>query len=67
MAPPKDSEAILKQFREGLVQQELIHDGDSIGTDDETLLYAPPFLAPVCGGSLTLHDAAAFCAPGSGT
>ncbi|OJT03883.1 Sec14 cytosolic factor [Trametes pubescens] len=38
MAPPKDSEAILKQFREGLVEQDLIHDGDSIGTDDETLL-----------------------------
>lgn len=67
MAPPKDSEAILKQFREGLVQQELIHDGDSIGTDDETLLYAPPFLAPVCGESLTVHDTAAFCARGSGT
>ncbi|KAI0354930.1 CRAL/TRIO domain-containing protein [Trametes cingulata] len=38
MAPPKDKEAILNQFREALVQQDLIHDGDSIGTDDETLL-----------------------------
>ena len=39
MAPPKDKEAILKQFRETLQQQDLIHDGDSIGTDDDTLLY----------------------------
>ncbi len=67
MAPPKDSEAILKQFREGLVEQDLIHDGDSIGTDDETLLYVPPFLALADGESLTVHDVAAFCAHGNGT
>ncbi len=29
----------MKQFREELVKEDLLHDGDSIGTDDETLLY----------------------------
>jgi len=38
MAPPKDEDTILKQFREQLTQEGLIHDGDSIGTDDRTLL-----------------------------
>ncbi|KAI0372119.1 CRAL/TRIO domain-containing protein [Pilatotrama ljubarskyi] len=38
MAPPKGKESILQQFRESLVDQDLVHDGDSIGTDDETLL-----------------------------
>ncbi|KAH9854652.1 CRAL/TRIO domain-containing protein [Lenzites betulinus] len=38
MAPPKDKEALLAQFREELIQQDLIHDGDTIGTDDDTLL-----------------------------
>ncbi|KAH9891614.1 CRAL/TRIO domain-containing protein [Cubamyces lactineus] len=35
---PRDKAAILKQFRETLQQQGLIHDGDTIGTDDDTLL-----------------------------
>ncbi|KAI0699119.1 CRAL-TRIO domain-containing protein [Cytidiella melzeri] len=35
---PKDVSAILKQFRQELVEGDLLHDGDSIGTDDETLL-----------------------------
>ncbi|KAI0345752.1 CRAL/TRIO domain-containing protein [Trametopsis cervina] len=34
---PEDQAKILKQFREALVKEDL-HDGDSIGTDDETLL-----------------------------
>ncbi|KAI0822248.1 CRAL/TRIO domain-containing protein [Trametes gibbosa] len=38
MAPPKNQEALLAQFREELVQQDLIHEGDTIGTDDDTLL-----------------------------
>ncbi|KAJ2966338.1 hypothetical protein NUW54_g13838 [Trametes sanguinea] len=41
---PKDKEAILKEFRETLVKQDLIHEGDTIGTDDDTLLYAHPSL-----------------------
>lgn len=36
---PKDKDAILKQFREQLAQQDLLLDGDTIGTDDATLLY----------------------------
>ncbi|KAI1789591.1 CRAL/TRIO domain-containing protein [Ganoderma leucocontextum] len=35
---PKDQHVGLKEFREQLVHHELIHDGDTIGTDDETLL-----------------------------
>jgi hypothetical protein len=35
---PKDEGAVLKQFREELVQEDMLHEGDSIGTDDETLL-----------------------------
>ncbi|KAM5535060.1 hypothetical protein V8D89_011288 [Ganoderma adspersum] len=35
---PKDQRVGLKEFREQLVQHDLIHDGDTIGTDDETLL-----------------------------
>ena len=35
---PKDQRVGLKEFREQLVEHELIHDGDTIGTDDETLL-----------------------------
>ncbi|KAI9058320.1 CRAL/TRIO domain-containing protein [Trametes sanguinea] len=35
---PKDTTAILKEFRETLVKQDLIHEGDTIGTDDDTLL-----------------------------
>ncbi|KAH9950542.1 CRAL/TRIO domain-containing protein [Amylocystis lapponica] len=38
MAKSKDHDQILHQFREQLVQQDLIHDGDTIGTDDATLL-----------------------------
>ncbi|KAI0632089.1 CRAL/TRIO domain-containing protein [Trametes polyzona] len=38
MAPSQDKAAVLKQFREELANQNLIHDGDTIGTDDETLL-----------------------------
>jgi len=40
MAPDKDKQAeILNQFREHLGEQDLIHDGDTIGTDNATLLY----------------------------
>lgn len=43
MAPPskEKQQEILKQFRAGLEKQDLIHDGDTIGTDDATLLYVP--------------------------
>lgn len=34
---PKEDE-ILQNFRSALVAEDLLHDGDSIGTDDETLL-----------------------------
>lgn len=34
-----NNQAVLEQFRAELEKQDLIHDGDSIGTDDETLLY----------------------------
>lgn len=30
---------ILAQFREQLVNEDILHDGDTIGTDDDTLLY----------------------------
>lgn len=41
MIPPKEKqEEVLEQFREQLEQRDLIHDGDTIGTDDATLLYA---------------------------
>lgn len=33
-----ETTAILKTFREQLYAEEIIHDDDSIGTDDETLL-----------------------------
>ena len=36
---PKDEAAILAQFREELTKEDLLHEGDSMGTDDETLLY----------------------------
>ena len=40
MAPPRqDKDAIVKEFRQELEQHGLIHDGDTIGTDDETLSY----------------------------
>ena len=40
MVPAKEKqEEILKQFREQLEQRDLIHEGDTIGTDDATLLY----------------------------
>lgn len=35
---PKDEAALVKQFREELVEEDLLHDGDSVGTDDATLL-----------------------------
>ncbi|KAH9933105.1 CRAL/TRIO domain-containing protein [Epithele typhae] len=38
MPAPKGKEAVLQEFRDELVQQGLLHDGDTIGTDDETLL-----------------------------
>ncbi|OBZ71313.1 Sec14 cytosolic factor [Grifola frondosa] len=34
----KDKETVLQQFRDELVKQDLLHEGDSIGVDDETLL-----------------------------
>jgi hypothetical protein len=36
---PKDQGALLKQFRDELTKENLLHEGDSIGTDDATLLY----------------------------
>ena len=39
MPPPRDKDVLLKEFREELVREDAIHDGDSIGTDDETLSY----------------------------
>ena len=67
MAPPKDKEAILKQFRETLQEQDLIHDGDTIGTDDDTLLCVQPPLTlcsqPDVGGS----HAVVSCARASST
>ncbi|EKM51488.1 uncharacterized protein PHACADRAFT_261650 [Phanerochaete carnosa HHB-10118-sp] len=36
--PPKDQGALVKQFREELTKEDLLHEGDSIGTDDHTLL-----------------------------
>lgn len=38
MATENDHDALLAQFRQRLVEQDLIHDGDTIGTDDATLL-----------------------------
>lgn len=38
MSPKDQHRAGLKEFREQLVQHDLICDGDTIGTDDETLL-----------------------------
>ena len=35
---PRDEAALVKQFREELVKEDLLHDGDSIGTEDATLL-----------------------------
>lgn len=35
---PKDQDALLKQFREELTKEGLLHEGDSIGTDDRTLM-----------------------------
>ena len=32
-------EATLKQFREELYAEGILHDGDTIGTNDDTLLY----------------------------
>jgi len=34
----KDTEKILHTFRKELFDEEILHDGDSLGTDDETLL-----------------------------
>ena len=39
-----DQQHVLEQFRETLELRDLIHEGDTIGTDDPTLLYA--VLAP---------------------
>lgn len=36
---PKDHDAVLRQLREELVKEDLLHDGDSIGTEDYVLLY----------------------------
>lgn len=33
---------ILKQFRNILTEEDILHDGDTIGTDDGTLLYVSP-------------------------
>ena len=33
-----EHEAVLKQFKEELVKEGLLHEDDSIGTDDHTLL-----------------------------
>lgn len=34
----KDRTETLQQFRAALIEQDLIHDADAIGTDDHTLL-----------------------------
>jgi hypothetical protein len=33
----------LETFRRELFNEGILHDGDTIGTDDETLMYARPF------------------------
>lgn len=40
MSPPskEKQDALLEQFRRHLEQEDLIHEGDTIGTDDATLL-----------------------------
>lgn len=39
MAPSvTEKQTTLKEFRKELVQDGVLHEGDSIGTDDETLL-----------------------------
>ncbi|KAJ3571562.1 hypothetical protein NP233_g3671 [Leucocoprinus birnbaumii] len=38
MTKPVPQKTILERFRKELVADDLLHDGDSIGTDDETLL-----------------------------
>lgn len=44
VVPKEKQDDILKQFREQLEQRDLIHDGDTIGTDDATLLYVLGFI-----------------------
>lgn len=39
MSPAKgDKQQVLAEFRRQLVEEDIIHDGDTIGTDDDTLL-----------------------------
>lgn len=52
MAPPSQ-DAILRQFREELVSEDMLHDGDSIGTEDHVLLFVA---VPTCPElALTIH------------
>ena len=39
---PDELKATLEKFRAELEEQDLIHEGDKIGTDDYTLKYVPP-------------------------
>jgi hypothetical protein len=39
---------ILAQFREQLVNEDILHEGDTIGTDDDTLLYVLITLVVYC-------------------
>lgn len=34
-----DKQQILKEFRQQVEEEGIIHDGDTVGTDDETLLW----------------------------
>ncbi|KAI0078264.1 CRAL/TRIO domain-containing protein [Panus rudis PR-1116 ss-1] len=38
MPAKRDEKAMVREFREQLVKEDLLHEGDSIGTDDHTLL-----------------------------
>lgn len=37
-----ENAGVLETFRQELFKEGIIHNGDTIGTDDETLLYAKP-------------------------
>lgn len=43
-----DKEQVLAEFRRQVEEEGIIHDGDTIGTDDETLLW---LFSAVCVGS----------------
>ena len=43
----ENAEVPIEAFRQELFSEGILHNGDTIGTDDETLLYARPPLQPV--------------------